>query len=412
LGDLSLEARNRFERYPRLTLIAVVSILLLVLDLVLARLAGPVSSPGEVEKSYRVVSRIYHHDLKAKMKVDGARWGHLVYRVRTNSLGFKDATTRDVPLSPPGHRIVFIGDSFAEGIGYPYEDTFVGILAKRLADRDVEVLNASVASYSPITYLRKIQYLVEERNLGFHELFVFIDISDAQDEMFYELDEDGVVALVPRSPEYRKWLRFVGSVRAAAMGGAQTSLPGRLLSFQSHSMVLRVLLRLKDALLSPDPGEAVEVEWSRALRNRRTLWTVDEKLRKAYADLGIKRAIGHMDQLEKLTRNAGIALAVAVYPRRVQIHHRDLDSLQVRIWKEWASRHGIPILDFFGGPRAHRGRVHPVLRRRRRRLPQCFGAVRPGGWGGRTPGLNPRLPRAALIPARIAQPSASTRPST
>jgi hypothetical protein len=47
--------------------------------------------------------------------------------VFTDSLGFKDASRRAVP---DRRRILFIGDSFTEGVGLPYEQTFVGLFAR------------------------------------------------------------------------------------------------------------------------------------------------------------------------------------------------------------------------------------------------------------------------------------------
>ena len=68
---------NCFERHPRLTLVAITAVLVLAVDLALARLIGPDASPADVETSYRVASPIYHHDLKAKASVDEARWGQI-----------------------------------------------------------------------------------------------------------------------------------------------------------------------------------------------------------------------------------------------------------------------------------------------------------------------------------------------
>ncbi len=337
MRDSPAEARNRFERHPRLTLVAVTSILILVLDISLARLVGPNLSVRESQRSFRVPSPIYHHDLRPNVKIDEARWGHLVYSVRTNSLGFRDATVRDVALLPAGHRIVFIGDSFTEGIGYVYEDTFVGIAARRLADRGVEVLNAAVASYSPITYFSKLRYFIETKNLRFQELFVFIDITDPYDEMLYQLDEDGVVAAERRSSEDQK-RRHLAAGASGAKRHEPTSLRGRLASLQRGSLILRALLRLDEALTRPSPDEAAK----RKARRKQRKAAADE-----LTDAGIERAIAHMDRLEKLTRKAGITVTVAVYPHKAQIRQGDLEPLHARIWKEWASRHGLPILDFY-----------------------------------------------------------------
>src|SRR4051794_9631882 len=52
----------------------------------------------EREFNSRRFDPIYGHDLTAKF--DGYDlWGEVRYRLITNSLGFKDASTRDVPLA-------------------------------------------------------------------------------------------------------------------------------------------------------------------------------------------------------------------------------------------------------------------------------------------------------------------------
>ncbi|HEX3495974.1 MAG TPA: SGNH/GDSL hydrolase family protein, partial [Methylocella sp.] len=71
---------------------------------------------------------VYHHTLRPKF--DGFdKWGTKFFPVLTNSLGFRDASTRDVPLMADRKRIVFIGDSFTEGLGVTYQETFVGKFA-------------------------------------------------------------------------------------------------------------------------------------------------------------------------------------------------------------------------------------------------------------------------------------------
>ncbi|MEM7394580.1 MAG: hypothetical protein AAF492_19775, partial [Verrucomicrobiota bacterium] len=135
-----------------------------------------------LERTYRVPSKIFHHGLAPNIKMDKAVWGHLTYKIRTNSLGLKDREPRTVDLKSPGNRILFIGDSFTEGVGYSYEETFVGRIADALAEEKIDVLNAGVSSYCPIIYWRKIQHLIEDENLEVDEVVVYIDISDTYDE--------------------------------------------------------------------------------------------------------------------------------------------------------------------------------------------------------------------------------------
>ena len=74
--------------------------------------------------------------------------------------------------------LAFIGDSFTEGIGYPYEKTFVGIIEK---ESKLKIANIAVSSYSPIIYFFKTKELLND-GISFEHLIVFIDISDVQDE--------------------------------------------------------------------------------------------------------------------------------------------------------------------------------------------------------------------------------------
>ncbi|MEZ0230725.1 MAG: hypothetical protein ACAI25_19040, partial [Planctomycetota bacterium] len=69
------------------------------------------------ERRYRTASPLYHHGLLPNVSVDDARWGPLRYKFRTNSLGFRDRSVREVPLRSDKRRILFIGDSFTEGSG-------------------------------------------------------------------------------------------------------------------------------------------------------------------------------------------------------------------------------------------------------------------------------------------------------
>ena len=86
-----------------------------------------------------------------------------------------------------------MGDSFTEGIGVPFDQTFAGLLYRdglESVDK-AEFLNAAVAGYSPVIYYRKIQHLLES-GLRFDEVVVFPDQSDVADEAthFFCVDED------------------------------------------------------------------------------------------------------------------------------------------------------------------------------------------------------------------------------
>jgi hypothetical protein len=149
---------------------------------------NPLLSPPFVKSAFRVHVPVYSHSFAANFDGDDL-WGGHRYHIRTNALGFKDAVNRDVPLRSDRRRILFIGDSFTEGVALPYEQTFVGRFAA--AFPDVDVLNAGVSSYAPSVYFMKLKSLLDA-GLQFDEVIVYVDISDIQDEaIYYRYGPDG-----------------------------------------------------------------------------------------------------------------------------------------------------------------------------------------------------------------------------
>lgn len=268
-----------------------------------------------VEKSYRVKSDIYHHGLGANQSIPDAVWGSRRYALVTNHLGFKDATPREVPLKISNHRIVFIGDSFTEGVGVDYPDTYVGRIAAALKDQNVDVLNAAVAGYSPMLYLAKIRHLVEDLGLTFDELFVAIDISDPSDDIGYHK---------------------IGKYETDRPATPKASVQG-VKDFISENTVLThfVLKQAKDLVEPPRDTES----W-------RSRWT-DEGGYLNHHTLGLELNSKNMNELAALMSQKGIRLTVAVYPHPRQIRAGKLDSPPVTHWRQWASEHGAGFVDLF-----------------------------------------------------------------
>ncbi|NCY22693.1 hypothetical protein EBX31_12160, partial [bacterium] len=140
--------------------------------------------------SGRVRDPVFHHGLRKDFAWNDS-FGPVRFQEISNSLGLRDGERR--AISPVGDRprILLIGDSFTEGVGVPWEETFAGRLQAALKPKGVEVLNAGVASYAPILERIKVRHLVEQEGLRFDRLVLFLDLSDLKDELFYEEDEIG-----------------------------------------------------------------------------------------------------------------------------------------------------------------------------------------------------------------------------
>jgi hypothetical protein len=111
-------------------------------------------------------------------------FGTINYTISTNSLGMIDSYSKTI--NPQKKNIVFIGDSYTEGIGIPFNKTFCGLLQQQFDTSHTNILNAGVASFSPKLYYLRIKYLIEVQQLIPNEIYCLPDFSDYGDELVYE----------------------------------------------------------------------------------------------------------------------------------------------------------------------------------------------------------------------------------
>lgn len=310
--------------------------------------------PANPDLEFRIQDPLYSHTLKPMYSTNHAMWGSARFPLRTNSLGFRDASVRTVDKVPQGkRRVVVIGDSFTEGIGLPWEETYVGRFAA--AEPQLEVLDAGVLSYAPSVYWRKTQWLL---NAGytFDELLVFIDVSDIQDEAIaYREQPDGSIDYVGYGINY---FATVDNPVLADPGWKPpgTGEPTQLGDWKAWMKVHFAYTNLAYALVK-----------SRLRRQEtphkmlRSYWTVDPGI-PGYGEMGVEKALqkatSYMDRLSVLLRARGIALGVAVYPWPDQLEFDKEDNRSVTHWKAWCERNGCARFidhtpDFFAFKRAH-----------------------------------------------------------
>jgi len=329
-----MSAPGWLRNHPRTAALGLALLLALAADLLLgALLIRP--SAG----TFRALHPYYHHGFLPDVSTT-TRWGEREYAMHTNSLGFRDAAPREVALEPAGRRVLLIGDSFVEGIGVPWEETFVARLGEALGP-SVELLNAGAVSYSPLLYRLKVEYLLEEVGLRFGELVVFVDISDVQDEVLYQ-------SFVPRRP----------TGLDALLAGARAVLLRCSFGFHAVSAILREreggISNALDAETLADNSiyfrdlAAYQVEGGqKAAELGRWEWTIAPPLMEAWGNRGLELARADMRALVELCRARGIAVTVVVYPSPVQILMKDVDSLQSRTWREFCAAENVAFVDLF-----------------------------------------------------------------
>jgi len=261
-----------------------------------------------LERDYRTGDLTYDHTLVANY--DGlGQWGHERYRVCTDLRGFK-ISCNDVGVPRDSADIVFIGDSFTEGVGLTYEDSFVGRIAK--ARPDLVVANMGVASYSPSIYLAKVRKYL---NAGykFKELVVYLDVSDIQDEALDYKYVDGIVTSTKQVPARNKFVNIA------------------YIFFPLTTTTITLLIDPKFAA-PKEKGDFFGRDYPRSA------WTYHDGVG-GFGDLGvngaIERSLHLMGELHDLLSKNGIALSIGVYPWPGQILYDKEESRHVQIWRDF-----------------------------------------------------------------------------
>jgi hypothetical protein len=292
-------------------------------------------------------SAAYHHGLIANFE-GWDNWGDVRYRLFTNNLGLRDAAVRDVPERSAQHRVLLIGDSFTEGIGVDFEESFAGMLyaaGQRQAEK-IEFLNGGTMSYSPTLFLARVKALLA-RGLRFDEVVVLSDVSDVRDEArnYFCQDED---------PDYRKLCKDDEPAVSKALCASTDPDVNKYCNHQEFYRLARLdngswFARHFPLTDATRVWIKFKVQGLRGLRKQRwtaptseTEWLFPDPVEaEEYAPLGrdggIRRSLQNMQRLADLLRSRDIPLTIAVYPWPVQLARNDVDSRQVKMWRDFCA---------------------------------------------------------------------------
>lgn len=260
-------------------------------------------------------------------------WGDLRFRFYTNSLGWKDSRPgRVIEKRSPRPRVVFLGDSFTEGLGYPQEQTLSGYAESFLnstAER-FEVLNGGRASYSPILEYQRLKRFLAG---GYHAdtVVLLYDVSDPQDEIYYSSRYDFSATGEP--------LRFKG-----------WSYHPFLRALYNHSALVRSLRRLTQARQDTSVIQKAKAEASLqggaaisgrellqlspgAYRALRSNWPLHPPSLAGWAEEGLLSSFRNLLRIERLTRRHGIRFLIVIYPGPQMLYTRD-DPRQYAVLKQ------------------------------------------------------------------------------
>jgi len=291
--------------------------------------ADAATSP-QPEKSHRSSHPVFHHGFQPLTQGEDV-FGSTRTPYFINSAGFRDESCREVDLGSSQKKILIIGDSYAEGIGVPWEMTFAGILQKSFSSTGVEVLNAAAASYCPSLMQARLEYLYQRQKLRADVVVVFIDISDVEDELSYKAVPSGGFVLERLSPwdnpELRTW-------DLTATEWVKNNLEKNFTLLGAASRNLRLLWRRWGS-----PGGTPELTRSR--------WPEYRGPGEVLIRQGLERAARAMDKIHALTDAHQGKLLVVIYPWREQVESGKQPSWMEVFWQDWARHQGVKLVNFF-----------------------------------------------------------------
>lgn len=281
------------------------------------------------EKQFRIAHKKFHHTLAPSYK-GLARWGGIEYELCTDPNGFK-ASCKDTNNNEVHFDIAFIGDSFTEAIGMEYEDSFVGMYAKKNPNKSIA--NLGVSSYSPSIYFTKVNWLLEQ---GYHfdHLYVFVDISDIQDESEYFRNSTGDILIKSEQIHNDQILVSTKKIKEFMKENFYLFTIGY---FYAKSFFVDDEKKLYRDLFNFD----------------RSAWTYNLNT-PGYGELGAKwyidKSLSEMKALYDLLESKGIQLSVGVYPwpaQLVEIKGTDSKNAQSIIWSSFCEQRCEQFIDLF-----------------------------------------------------------------
>lgn len=296
------------------------------------------------DNTHRIRSEVFHHGLAPGREVLDV-WGRRGYRLAINSLGFKDASARHVPADGGTPRLVVIGDSFTEGVGFPFEQTFAGHLGTALEPKGVEVLNAGVISFAPSLYFRRLRHVMVEEGLRVDEVVVFLDISDIFEEaVSYQEDAHGQLVVPAKRDRTLRTVRHWFRDRSLIARTFYVARDARRLSKRRNAVrekTAAVLGRQADSLSDDEMGlyHSITLPGSR-LAYDKSAW-------EEYGDRGRAKAARQMSLLAAMLKQRNIPLTVVVYPWPAHLLLDPEGKGHADFWRRWAGENGAGFIDLF-----------------------------------------------------------------
>jgi len=278
-------------------------------------------------KKQRIRHEVYHHTLAPNIDYQKTGWGPKTYRLCTDEWGLKYKCNTQ---SKKTYTLAIFGDSMVEGIGVPYEETFVGIINKKTI---YEVANMAVTSYSPKIYYSKLKYFLDQ-GFKFNHVIFYIDVSDLIDDI------NSYVLLPDKKVRDKKWNK-----RIEWYINAKFPLFDQLIFAIAKSNRYKVNDTLHTRIpIFTDPSKISDKNVFEIYEriNLRSAWTYSKVDKIEGYDYGINRGIEEqlilMDEIFHYLDKQKIKMSIAVYPWPQTILNDVAYNKHVKIWEKFCKK--------------------------------------------------------------------------
>ena len=251
---------------------------------------------------------VYDHDLKNNFLATFEWESGKSYKFCTDKNSFRtfcDNRNND----KKNFDIVFMGDSFTEGVGLEYKNTFVGKITKNF--NELDIANLGVVSYSPSIYYAKLKYLIDT-GYTFNRAIIYFDISDVYDDnKKYRLIDDKV---------YRKKSIFLSKTQKFL----KSSFPFLAYSTKAIKNDFFTKIYKKQKVVN----SCNYLDYC----HEKSSWTFNDKY---FNDKHINKSLKFLEMTYELLKKNDIKMSLGIYPWPAQIMHDKEDSKVVSLMKNF-----------------------------------------------------------------------------
>ncbi len=314
----------------------VTSILLLILlDILFTKIYLGVVSFINEEKNFMTKNEVYHHELKKNF--NSFSFNKKKEKIFTDKNGLIKLQNTDTDYSNYNNNYVFLGDSFTQGAGVNYDQSYAGILSQKFLKKGVNIINLSAVSYSPIIYYKKTDFFIKNKGLKFSKMFLFLDVSDPYDDLYrYKLENEVVVTRKKRKNYLTEKLNLDYLHNIKQLISKNTTIIYYSLNF-FYDLIF--------------PKSKKEKEFSKKygfiINHQANLWTHDSDYFDKEGKKGITLSKKYLTELKKILDEHNVELTIIVYPWPGQIYRNEHSSLHAQIWKDWSSENDIKFINLF-----------------------------------------------------------------